>query len=66
MSPTAQAVLDGFKHLPREEQFAVYEAIARTVVPAEYGPLSDEDLTAIADQTFVLLDKEEEANAQPR
>ena len=33
--------------------------IARKVTPADYGPLSDEDLTAIAAESFALLDQEE-------
>ena len=65
MSTKAQAVLEGFKSLPRDEQYAVYETIARTVAPGDYGPLSDDDLTAIAAQTFSLLD-EEESRAQSR
>ncbi len=59
MSPRALAVIEEFNSLPQVEQWAVYEAIARTVTPADYGPLSDEDLTAIAAETFALLDQEE-------
>ena len=33
--------------------------IARKVTPADYGPLTDEDLTAIAAESFALLDQEE-------
>jgi len=51
--------------LPRDEQYAVYETIARSVTPGDYGPLSDDDLMAIAAQTFSLLD-EEESRAQSR
>ena len=58
-------MLEGFRRLPRDEQYTVYEMIARSVVPADYGPLSDDDLTAIAAQTFSLLD-EEESRAQSR
>lgn len=58
-------MLDDFKGLPREEQWSVYEAIARSVLPEDYGSLSDDDLTAIAAQTFALLD-EEEARAASR
>ena len=59
MSTKVQAVLEGFKSLPRDERCAVYETIARSVVPGDHGPLSSDDLTAIAVQTFSLLDKEE-------
>ena len=65
MSTKAQTVLDEFKSLPRAEQWTVYEAIARDIVPDDYGALSDDDLTAIAAQTFALLD-EEEARAESR
>jgi hypothetical protein len=65
MSTKAQAVLTRFQSLPRDEQLAVYEKIARSVVPEDYGPLSDDDLTGIAAQTFAFLD-EEEARAQSR
>ena len=60
MSSEAKAVIEEFSRLPRLDQLAVYEAIARKVTPADYGPLSDEDLTTIAAQTFALLDDEED------
>ena len=63
MSTKAQALVEEFRNLPRQEQFAVYEAIARSVVPDDYGPLSDDELTAIAAQSFAMLD-EEESRAQ--
>jgi hypothetical protein len=65
MSSEAEAVIHEFNSLPQTEQLAVYEAIARKVTPTDYGPLSDEDLTAIAAETFALLD-EEERRAQSR
>ena len=65
MSSKAQSVIQEFSSLPQVEQWAVYEAIARKVIPADYGPLSDEDLTAIAAETFALLDQEE-SRAQSR
>ena len=45
--------------MPQAEQWNVFEAIARNLVPEDYGPLSDDNLTAIAGQTFALLDEEE-------
>ena len=65
MSTKAQVVLDEFKSLPRGEQLAVYQAIAHAFVPEDYGLLSDEALTALAAETFTLLD-EEESRAQSR
>jgi len=65
MSDKALAVIQEFNSLPQAEQMAVYEAIARKVTPADYGPLSDEELTAIAAESFALLDQEE-SRAQSR
>jgi hypothetical protein len=65
VSNNALAVIQEFNSLPQDEQVAVYEAIARKVIPADYRPLSDEDLTAIAAESFALLD-EEESRAQSR
>ena len=65
MSSKAEAMVQEFNSLPKVEQLAVYEGIARKVTPADYGPLSDEDLTAIAAETFSLLDQEE-SRAQSR
>ncbi len=59
MSSKAEAVIQEFSALPPGEQLAVYEAIARKVVPSNYGPLSDDDLTAIAAESFTRLDEEE-------
>jgi hypothetical protein len=65
MSTKGQSVLDEFNRLPRAEQWEIYQSIARNLVPDSYGPLSDDDLTTIASQTFALLD-EEEARAKSR
>jgi hypothetical protein len=65
MSNRALAVIQEFNSLPQVEQLAVYEAIARKVTPADYGPLSDQELTAIAAESFALLDQEE-SRAQSR
>jgi hypothetical protein len=59
MSTRALAVIQEFNSLPQAEQLAVYEAIARKVIPADYGALSDEDLTAVATESFALLDQAE-------
>jgi hypothetical protein len=65
MTATAVRLLDEFKRLDPLEQRLVWNELAQAVVPLAYGPLTDEELVTIADQTFVLLDKEE-ADAQPR
>ncbi len=65
MTATAIRVVNEFKKLDPAEQHLVWNEIAQAVAPSDYGPLTDDELTAIADQTFVMLDKEE-ANAEAR
>ncbi len=64
MSNKAQNVLNEFRRLDPSEQRLVWNQLAQSFAPADYGALSDDELTAIADQTFVLLDKEEQ-DAEP-
>jgi len=51
VSRAAQAIIQDFNRLPPGEQMAV--------TPLDHGPLSDEDLTAIAAESFAMLDEEE-------
>jgi hypothetical protein len=64
MSTNAAAIVSQFRSLHKEDQWAVYEAIARSVVPEEYGELTDDELTTIAAQTFALLDEEDRAESR--
>jgi hypothetical protein len=65
MTAVAAKLFAQFKQLDPLEQRLVWNELAQAVVPSDYQPLTDDELTSIADQTFVLLDKEE-ADAQPR
>lgn len=65
MTDIAAKIFAEFKRLGPVEQRLIWNEMAQAVAPSDYGPLTDEELTGIADQTFVLLDKEE-ANAQSR
>ncbi len=65
MSATAAKIVDEFKKLDPIEQRWVCQEILRVVPKSGCGSLTDEELTAIADQTFVLMDKEED-DARPR
>ncbi len=66
MTIAAAKVVDGFKKLEPNEQRAVWNELARTVMTADYGPLTDDELTEIANQTFILLDKEEATDGKSR
>jgi len=59
MSPKAEAIIEEFRALSEVEQGRVLEVIAHTLFSEHYGELSDEELTALASKTLVLLDKEE-------
>lgn len=62
MSNAAQDILQGFHALPEEERFAVALEIWRSVEPTDYGDLSDEALTSIAEDAFLRMDAEEAAH----
>ncbi len=66
MTTAAAKVVDEFKKLDANEQRAVWNELARTVMTAEYEPLTDDELTDIANQTFMLLDKAEATDGKPR
>ena len=65
MTEVAAKIVAEFKRLDPIEQRLVWNEMAQAVVTSDYGPLTDEELTDIADQTFVLMDQEE-ADAQSR
>ncbi len=58
MSAAAAKIVDEFKKLNPVEQRWVWQEILRVAPKLEYGSLTDEELTAVADQAFVLMDKE--------
>ena len=64
VSSEAKAVIDEFSRLPRSDRLAVYEAIARKVTPADYGPLSDDDLTATAAENLACTINPRSASLQ--
>ena len=66
MTAIATKLVDEFRQLEPSEQPRVCHEILRLAPLSGYGPLTDDELTAVADQTFVLLDKEEEAHAPAR
>ena len=65
MSTSAARIVDEFKKLDPVEQRWVCQEILRATPKSAHGSLTDEELTAIADQAFVLMDKEE-GDANPR
>ena len=65
MTAIASRLVDKFRRRePPEQRWVCNEILRLDPVPSP-SSLTDDELTAIADQTFVLLDKEE-ADAKPR
>ena len=65
MTAIATKLVDEFRQLEPSEQRWVCQEILRMPPTPGYGLLTDDELTVLADQTFVLLDQEE-AHAQSR
>lgn len=60
MTAAAAKVVDEFKKLAAPDQKEVLGQMMQTAAFLDYGELSDDDLTAIASQTFAMLDREED------
>ncbi len=59
MSTAAGELLKAFETLPPDEQYSVATAILRRLPDLEYGPFTDEELSAIAEETLIEIDCEE-------
>jgi len=59
MSTAAGDLLRTFENLGPDDQYEVAAAILRRLPELEYGPFTDEELSAIAEETFIELDREE-------
>jgi hypothetical protein len=57
MSSAAANLLNSFNALPVDEQREVALRILRQVQEAEYAPLTDDELSAIAEDTLLFLDE---------
>ena len=63
MTAAAARIIDEFKKLPAPDQKEALSQMMQAAAFLDYGDLSDEDLTAIAAQTFAMLDREEDEAA---
>ncbi|MEX0867383.1 MAG: hypothetical protein WD030_08485 [Pirellulales bacterium] len=59
MIRAVEELLTSFDNLPEQFQQQALVEILQRVTAREYGPLSDEALCDIADQTFQRIDEEE-------
>ena len=60
MTAAVEKVVNEFKKLAASEQREALDELLQAAGRLDYPPLSDDDLTAIAAQTFALLDREED------
>jgi hypothetical protein len=56
---SAQQIIESFEHLPESEKQKVAYEILRRSVHLETPPLTDEELTATAEDLFLALDTRE-------
>lgn len=68
MSEIASQILATFETLPATEQHEIVTQLLRRTSAFPSTPLSDDELTAVADELFQMLDAEENHgdNAQSR
>lgn len=60
MTAAAAKLVDESSKLPPPEQREALDEILKSAGKLDYGPLSHDDLTSIAAQSFALLDREED------
>ena len=65
MSESAVRLLEAFDSLPANEKHEVMAALLRISGELATTPMSDEDLTGLADELFQTLDEEEADDGSP-
>jgi hypothetical protein len=61
MTAAAEHIVEDFEALPDPERRQVLAQILKIASQMDYGPITDEELLASADEVFVMFDREEEA-----
>jgi predicted HAD superfamily phosphohydrolase len=60
MTAAAEHVIEDFEALPEPERRQVLAKLLQIASHMDYGPISEEELLASADELFVALDREEQ------
>ena len=60
MTAAAEHVIEDFEALPELERREVLAKLLQIASHMDYGPISEEELLASADELFVALDREEQ------
>lgn len=66
MNTTSQTILEAFNQLPEIEKHALASEIIKQVAMLDFPPLTDEALTEIADELFVMHDETEMKDAETK
>lgn len=61
MTAAAEHIIEDFEALPEPEKREVLAKLLQIAGHMDYGPLSDEELLASADEIFVMFDRKEES-----
>ena len=64
MSTATAQLLEEFDRLPPAEQREFSAVIVHRAAQLDFGPITDEELTASAARIFSMLDEEEDAQAR--
>ncbi len=64
MSEAVQELLNSFDRLPEPERWEAFSQILKRAQEFDYPELDDETLCQIADETFLMYDAEEAADAR--
>ncbi len=63
MTTQVETILHSFELLPDADKRELASEIVRRTLKSDQPPLSDEDLTSIAEESFLALDQEESGDA---
>ena len=64
MSTATTQLLEEFERLSADEQREFSAVIVHRAAHLDYGPITDEELTASAARIFTMLDEEEDAQTR--
>lgn len=64
MYNTSESILEAFNQLPELEKHAIGSEIIKQVALLDFPPVSDDELTEIADMVFRMHDEAEKKDAE--
>ncbi len=64
MHNTSESILEAFNQLPELEKHAIGSEIIKQVALLDFPPVSEDELTEIADMVFLMHDEAEKKDAE--